>query len=116
MADMDKFDLAFEFTEQWDDDGKPAGMAGFLGYATDIFDGSTVIEAKVAELVASAQDEIDRVQALGGAIAAVESGDPAAMAAGLRAAAGNGIVQITAGNYGGKLGKFHFHLHKLLDS
>jgi formylmethanofuran--tetrahydromethanopterin N-formyltransferase len=38
----------------------------------------------------------------------------AAMGAGLRAAAGNGIVAITAGNYGGKLGKFHFHLRKLL--
>src|SRR6476646_8878470 len=33
-----------------------------------------------------------------------------AMEAGLRAAAGKGIVAITAGNYGGKLGKFHFHL------
>jgi ethylmalonyl-CoA mutase len=40
----------------------------------DIFDGSHVIEAKVAELVAGAQAEIDRVQAMGGAIAAVESG------------------------------------------
>ena len=40
----------------------------------DIFDGSHVIEAKVAELVAGARAEIDRVQALGGAIAAVESG------------------------------------------
>ena len=40
----------------------------------DIFDGSTVVTAKVAELVASAKEEIDRVQALGGAIAAVESG------------------------------------------
>jgi ethylmalonyl-CoA mutase len=40
----------------------------------DIFDGSHVIEAKVAELVESARAEIDRVQALGGAIAAVESG------------------------------------------
>ncbi|WP_426245209.1 protein meaA [Nocardioides sp. LHG3406-4] len=40
----------------------------------DIFDGSTVIEAKVAELVAGARAEMDRVQALGGAIAAVESG------------------------------------------
>jgi formylmethanofuran--tetrahydromethanopterin N-formyltransferase len=37
-----------------------------------------------------------------------------AMAAALQAAAGNGVVTITAGNYGGKLGKFHFHLHKLL--
>ncbi len=40
----------------------------------DIFDGSRVIEAKVAELVAEAREEIDRVQVMGGAIAAVESG------------------------------------------
>jgi ethylmalonyl-CoA mutase len=40
----------------------------------DIFDGSHVVEAKVAELVGSAREEIDRVQAMGGAIAAVESG------------------------------------------
>ncbi len=40
----------------------------------DIFEGSKVIEAKVAELIAGARAEIDRVQALGGAIAAVESG------------------------------------------
>ncbi|MCD4534421.1 protein meaA [Nocardioides sp. cx-169] len=40
----------------------------------DIFDGSKVIEAKVAELVEGARAEIDRVQAMGGAIAAVESG------------------------------------------
>jgi (2R)-ethylmalonyl-CoA mutase len=40
----------------------------------DIFDGSHVVAAKVAELVDSARQEIDRVQALGGAIAAVESG------------------------------------------
>ena len=40
----------------------------------DIFEGSHVVEAKVAELVDSARREIDRVQALGGAIAAVESG------------------------------------------
>src|SRR5699024_2092271 len=40
----------------------------------DIFDGSRVVEAKVAELVDSAKEEIDRVQAMGGAIAAVETG------------------------------------------
>ena len=40
----------------------------------DIFDGSTVIEAKVRELVDGARAEMDRVQAMGGAIAAVESG------------------------------------------
>jgi formylmethanofuran--tetrahydromethanopterin N-formyltransferase len=37
-----------------------------------------------------------------------------AMTAALRAAASDGIVAITAGNYGGKLGKFHFHLRQLL--
>ncbi len=40
----------------------------------DLFEGSHVIEAKVAELVAGAREEMDRVQAMGGAIAAVESG------------------------------------------
>ena len=40
----------------------------------DIFAGSHVIEAKVAELVESATAEMDRVQAMGGAIPAVESG------------------------------------------
>ncbi len=33
---------------------------------------------------------------------------------GVRAACIPGVVQITAGNYGGKLGPFHLHLHKLL--
>ena len=40
----------------------------------DLFDGSPVVEAKVAELVAGAKEEIDRVQAMGGAIAAVDTG------------------------------------------
>jgi (2R)-ethylmalonyl-CoA mutase len=40
----------------------------------DLFAGSTVVEAKVADLVAGAREEMDRVQAMGGAIAAVESG------------------------------------------
>ncbi|TSD65575.1 protein meaA [Aeromicrobium piscarium] len=40
----------------------------------DIFDGSHVIEAKVNELVEGAKAEIDRVQAMGGAVPAVESG------------------------------------------
>jgi len=37
-----------------------------------------------------------------------------AMAAGIRAACRPGVVRITAGNYGGNLGPFHFHLHKIL--
>jgi formylmethanofuran--tetrahydromethanopterin N-formyltransferase len=39
----------------------------------------------------------------------------AAMKIALHEAAGEGIPAITAGNYGGKLGKFHFHLHKVLE-
>jgi (2R)-ethylmalonyl-CoA mutase len=40
----------------------------------DIFAGSHVIESKVDDIVAGARAEIDRVQELGGAVAAVESG------------------------------------------
>jgi len=40
----------------------------------DLFDGSHVVEAKVAELVSGAREEMDRVQAMGGAVPAVESG------------------------------------------
>ncbi|PZH03743.1 protein meaA [Streptomyces sp. NTH33] len=40
----------------------------------DIFEGSKVIEAKVDELVEAALAEIDHIQELGGALAAVESG------------------------------------------
>ena len=34
-----------------------------------------------------------------------------AMRVGLAAACRPGVVEITAGNYGGKLGKHHFRLH-----
>jgi ethylmalonyl-CoA mutase len=40
----------------------------------DLFTGSVVVETRVAELVEAARAEIDRVQAMGGAVAAVESG------------------------------------------
>ena len=43
-------------------------------------------------------------------LAAVET----AMRVGIRAACRPGVLRITAGNYGGKLGPHHFHLHKLL--
>jgi formylmethanofuran--tetrahydromethanopterin N-formyltransferase len=39
-----------------------------------------------------------------------------AMAAAIHAAAADDVVAISAGNYGGKLGKFHFHLRDLLGS
>ncbi|MEI2777096.1 MAG: protein meaA [Tetrasphaera sp.] len=40
----------------------------------DIFTGSTVIDAKVAELIAGAKEEMARIAEMGGAVAAVESG------------------------------------------
>ena len=40
----------------------------------DLFTGSVVVESLVADLVAGARAEIDRVQGMGGAVAAVESG------------------------------------------
>ncbi|MDN5860525.1 MAG: protein meaA [Pseudonocardia sp.] len=55
-------------------------MQQVLAYETDlleyedIFDGSRVVEAKVAELIENAMAEIDRVQEMGGAVAAVENG------------------------------------------
>ncbi|MEQ8788525.1 MAG: formylmethanofuran--tetrahydromethanopterin N-formyltransferase [Pirellulaceae bacterium] len=39
-----------------------------------------------------------------------------AMSRAMQAAAGDGLLAISAGNYGGKLGKFHFHLRQLLSS
>lgn len=44
-------------------------------------------------------------------LAAVEE----ATRVGVRAACRPGVLAISAGNYGGKLGPFHLHLHKLLD-
>ena len=55
-------------------------MQQVLAYETDLleyedlFDGSRVVEGKVAELFEGARAEIDRVQEMGGAVAAVESG------------------------------------------
>jgi (2R)-ethylmalonyl-CoA mutase len=40
----------------------------------DLFDGSPVVASKVAALAAEAQAEIDKIQEMGGALAAVESG------------------------------------------
>ena len=37
-----------------------------------------------------------------------------AMKVAMREAAGEGVLAISAGNYGGKLGKFHFHLRELV--
>jgi formylmethanofuran--tetrahydromethanopterin N-formyltransferase len=64
--------------------------------------------------VASALDEgvgaVYEIVLDGVDLAAVE----AATRAGVRAACRPGVRRISAGNYGGKLGPFHLHLHKLL--
>jgi (2R)-ethylmalonyl-CoA mutase len=55
-------------------------MQQVLAYETDLleyedlFDGSRVVEARVAEIAEGARAEIDRVQAMGGAVPAVTSG------------------------------------------
>jgi len=55
-------------------------MQQILAYETDlldygdIFNGSPVIAAKVAELKAAAREELNHIEALGGTVAAVESG------------------------------------------
>jgi (2R)-ethylmalonyl-CoA mutase len=55
-------------------------MQQVLAYETDLldyedlFDGSPVVRAKVDDLLTGARAEIDRVAAMGGAVAAVESG------------------------------------------
>jgi len=43
-----------------------------------------------------------------------EAAVASAMVAAIKAAAANEVIAISAGNYGGKLGKFHYHLHELL--
>ena len=55
-------------------------MQQILAYETDLleygdlFDGSPVVEARVEALVAEAREELARIEAMGGALAAVESG------------------------------------------
>jgi ethylmalonyl-CoA mutase len=64
------------FDQQWS-----LRMQQVLAYETDlleygdIFDGSSVIEARVEELKAAARAELARIDALGGAVAAISSGD-----------------------------------------
>ena len=59
--------------------------------------------ACVLEIVIDGLTEADVGAAmLAGMVASIERGERA------------GLVRITAGNYGGKLGPFHFHLHRLL--
>jgi formylmethanofuran--tetrahydromethanopterin N-formyltransferase len=62
----------------------------------------TQLPARVNSVLEIVVDGLDR--------SAIEQ----SMRAGLAAACRPGVVEITAGNYGGKLGKHHFQLHQLL--
>ena len=46
----------------------------------------------------------------------VASAMRAGLDAGIALGAARGLLRISAGNYGGKLGPYHFHLHKLMQS
>jgi formylmethanofuran--tetrahydromethanopterin N-formyltransferase len=72
-------------------------LRGRVGVASELPDGVNA----VLEIVA---DGLDRQ--------AIED----AMRVGVDAACRPGVVEITAGNYGGRLGKHHFHLHALFDT
>jgi formylmethanofuran--tetrahydromethanopterin N-formyltransferase len=65
---------------------------------------SSEIPAEVNSVLEIVVDGLDRT--------AIED----ALRVGIAAACRPGVVEITAGNYGGKLGKHHFHLHELLAS
>jgi (2R)-ethylmalonyl-CoA mutase len=68
--------LPREWDQQWS-----LRAQQILAYETDllefpdIFEGSTAMAAKVAELKAAAEAELTRIEALGGAVAAVEASD-----------------------------------------
>jgi len=70
-------------------------LRGRTGVASELPDGVN----SVLEIVVDGLDRSAIEQALG---------------VGIDAACCRGVVAITAGNYGGKLGKHHFHLHKVL--
>ncbi len=57
-----KFDLSFALAEERAGDGAPAGLAGVLEYAADLFDEATVraIAARLVRLLAAAVAEPDR--------------------------------------------------------
>ena len=70
-------------------------LRGRIGVKTELVDGCN----SVLEIVVNGLDR-----------EAVER----ALRVGIEAACRPGVLEISAGNYGGKLGKHHFHLHELL--
>ncbi|MFI1018818.1 amino acid adenylation domain-containing protein, partial [Streptomyces sp. NPDC020965] len=61
-ADTVKFDLNFFLIEEHDDQGNPAGLAGFLEYSADVFDASTArsLADRLVRLLEQVADDPDR--------------------------------------------------------
>jgi len=68
------------------------------------------LRGQVASALPEGANAVYEIVIDGTDLAAVEE----ATRVGVRAACRPGVLRITAGNYGGKLGPFHLHLHKLL--
>ncbi|TYR49577.1 non-ribosomal peptide synthetase, partial [Streptomyces parvus] len=66
-----KFDLAFRFSEWYDDDGRAAGMGGSLHYCADLFDADTVrtlaesLQQLLRSAAASPELRLSRLELLG---------------------------------------------------
>jgi formylmethanofuran--tetrahydromethanopterin N-formyltransferase len=68
------------------------------------------LRGQVASALPEGANAVYEIVIDGTDLAAVEE----ATRVGVRAACRPGVLRISAGNYGGKLGPFHLHLHKLL--
>ena len=62
LSGVAKFDLSFAVEERLTDDGEPAGLAGSLEYAEDLFDRATAgdLAARLTRVLASAAADPDR--------------------------------------------------------
>ena len=104
----------------------------FLPFPQGVVRSGSKIGARYKKLIASTNDAYcptlrsissntvvpDKVEAIYEIVAdgLDEDAVKEAMRRGIHAAADKGAMLITAGNYGGKLGKYNFHLHKLAKS
>ncbi len=91
--------------------GSKVGSARYknvIATTNDVFD--PTLRAITASQVPAGVNSVLEIVLDGTDAPAIE----AAMRVGIRAACRPGIVAITAGNYGGKLGPHHFHLRKIV--
>ncbi len=84
----------------------------FFGTTKGVAGGNFLILGQTQETaLAAAEAAIAAIRQVPGVICPFPGG---IVRSGSRAACRPGVVRISAGNYGGKLGPFHLHLHKLL--